>query len=71
MVKKKQKIICSLAIVCEEKKITVYNLAKKLGYHPNKFYSYIMGEYVPSTEMSLMMAKELKCKVEDIFQLKK
>lgn len=71
MVKKEKRIVCHLSKVCEEKKTTVYDLAKRLGYHPNKFYSYIMGSYIPSTEMSLMMAKELKCKVEDIFQLKK
>jgi DNA-binding XRE family transcriptional regulator len=65
----KEKVKCLLAKVCEEKKTTIYDLAKKMGYHPNKFYAYVAGSYTPNVGLVLKMAKHLKCNVEDLFKL--
>ncbi|GEM_PF-4530542 len=65
----KTKVKCFLPQVCEKKKTTIYDLAYKMGYHPNKFYSYVAGVYTPNVGLVLKMAKQLDCKVEDIFSL--
>lgn len=66
---KAEKPKCFLAEVCNEKKITVYDLAKSMGYHPNKFYAYTSGIYTPNVGLALRIAQKLDCKVEDIFKI--
>jgi len=53
----------------EKHKFSQELLAARLGVTRQTIISIEGGKYVPSLELSLKMAKEFKCKVEDIFRI--
>ncbi|MFA5357827.1 MAG: helix-turn-helix transcriptional regulator [archaeon] len=51
----------------EKRELSQEQLAAKLGVTRQTIISIEGGKYVPSLELSLKMAAEFKCKVEDLF----
>jgi putative transcriptional regulator len=49
--------------------ITQGDLAERIGVTRKSINSIENGHFVPSTELALKMSKELKCTVEELFQL--
>ena len=49
--------------------ITQAELSKLIGVSRQTINAIELGKYVPSTLLTLRMAKVFNCKVEDIFQL--
>ena len=49
--------------------LTQGDLAARIGVTRKSVNSIENGHFVPSTELSLRMARVLKCTVEDLFQL--
>lgn len=51
----------------ERKKITQEDLASRMNVSRQTIISIENGKYVPSLELALKLAKEFKCKAEDLF----
>ena len=49
--------------------LTQQALAEQVGCSRQTIHSIESGKFTPSVELSLKIAKILKCKVEDLFQL--
>jgi putative transcriptional regulator len=49
--------------------LTQQALADQVGCSRQTIHSIESGKFIPSVELSLKLAKVLKCKVEDLFQL--
>ena len=58
-----------LAAVRQSRGATAASLAKKAGISRQTIYAIEAGTYVPNTEVSLRIARELEVRVEDIFSL--
>jgi putative transcriptional regulator len=51
--------------------LTQQSLADAVGCSRQTIHSIESGKFIPSVELSLKIAEVLKCKVEDLFQLKR
>lgn len=49
--------------------LTQQDLADRVGCSRQTIHSIESSKFVPSVELALKIAKTLKCKVEDLFQL--
>jgi molybdate-binding protein/DNA-binding XRE family transcriptional regulator len=60
---------CNLKPVRKMKGLSQSRLAERVGVKRQAIYDMESGKYVPNTAVALRMAKELGCRVEDLFSL--
>lgn len=62
------KVECWLERACEKTGTSIYELAYKLGRHPNQLYPYTKGS-MPNIGIALTIADALNVDVNDIWKL--
>jgi putative molybdopterin biosynthesis protein len=67
----KEQVLCNLKSARKTKKLSQIELAQRVGIKRQAVYDMESGRYVPNTALALRLAKELGCKVEDLFALDK
>ncbi|MHC1743044.1 MAG: substrate-binding domain-containing protein [Syntrophobacteraceae bacterium] len=65
----KNQVVCNLKTARKAKGISQSDLAARVGVKRQAIYDMETGRYVPNTTIALRMARELGCKVEDLFRL--
>lgn len=65
----KEMVLCNLKEARRAKGLSQSELAARVGVKRQAIYDMETGRYVPNTVLALRMAKELGCKVEDLFAL--
>ncbi len=65
----KDQVVCNLKPARKSKGLSQTELAVRIGVKRQAVYDMETGRYVPNTALALKMAKELGCKVEDLFSL--
>ena len=60
-------IICRLKPIRQAKGWSQTQLAERIGVKRQAIYDMESGKYVPNTALALGLARELGCKVEDLF----
>ena len=60
-------IICRLKPIRQSKGWSQIQLAERVGVKRQAIYDLESGKYVPNTALALGLARELGCKVEDLF----
>lgn len=60
-----------LKMLREQAHLTQEKLAKKVGTSRQTIYAIEKGDYVPSLKLALLISKEFKSPVEEVFHLKK
>jgi putative molybdopterin biosynthesis protein len=69
MTSAKEDVICNLKTARKRKGLSQSELAERVGIKRQAIYDMETGRYLPNTGLALKMAKELGCKIEDIFAL--
>ena len=65
----KGRVVCNLRSARTAKGISQSELAARVGVKRQAIYDMETGRYVPNTALALRIAKELSCKVENLFAL--
>jgi molybdate-binding protein/DNA-binding XRE family transcriptional regulator len=65
----KDDVVCNLRSFRRARGISQTELAARVGVKRQAVYDMETGRYVPNTVLALRIAKELNCRVEDIFAL--
>lgn len=65
----KDRVICRLKSVRVAKKLSQSELAERVGIKRQAVYDMESGRYMPNTLIALRLARELGCRVEDLFML--
>jgi putative molybdopterin biosynthesis protein len=65
----KEQVLCNLRSARKTKGLSQSELAVRVGVKRQAIYDMETGRYVPNTALALRMAKELGCRVEDLFAL--
>ncbi len=65
----KDRVICNLKSARARKKLSQSELAERVGIKRQAIYDMESGRYMPNTLIALRLAKELDCRVEDLFIL--
>ncbi|HBD08233.1 MAG TPA: XRE family transcriptional regulator [Syntrophobacteraceae bacterium] len=65
----KDQVSCNLRSARRTKGLSQSELAERVGVKRQAIYDMETGRYVPNTALALRMAKELGCRVEDLFAL--
>ncbi len=65
----KQLVICNLRAARKAKGISQSDLAELVGVKRQAIYDMESSRYVPNTSVSLLLAKVLNCRVEDLFSI--
>ncbi len=65
----KQLVICNLKAARKTKGLSQSELAGLVGVKRQAIYDMESGRYVPNTNIALLLAKVLDCKVEDLFSI--
>lgn len=65
----KDRIVCNLKAARKNKGLSQTELAFRIGVKRQAVYDMETGRYVPNTALALKMAKELDCRIEDLFCL--
>ena len=60
-----------LKMLREQAKLTQEKLAKRVGTSRQTIYAIEKGDYVPSLKLALLISKEFKSPVEEVFHLRK
>lgn len=69
MVTTKGQVVCNLKTARKGKGLSQSELAERVGVKRQAIYDMETGRYVPNTTVALRMARELGCRVEDLFAL--
>ncbi len=69
MVPIKELVLCNLGSARKAKRLSQSELAERVGVKRQAICEIETGRYLPNTALALRMAKELGCKVEDLFAL--
>ncbi len=64
-----EEVVCNLKAARKTKGLSQSELALRVGVKRQAIYDMETGKYVPNTALALRMAKELDCRVEDLFSL--
>ncbi len=65
----KEQVVCNLRSARKAKGLSQSELAERVGVKRQAICDMETGRYVPNTAAALRMAKELGCKVEDLFAM--
>ena len=65
----KQLVVCNLKAARKTKGLSQSELAGAIGVKRQAIYDMESGRYVPNTHLALLLAKELGCRVEDLFSI--
>ena len=65
----KQLVICNLRAARKTKGLSQSDLAGQVGVKRQAIYDMESGRYVPNTQVALLLAKVLGCRVEDLFSI--
>jgi len=65
----KDRMLCLLKSVRVRKKLSQSELAERVGIKRQAIYDMESGRYMPNTLTALRLARELECRVEDLFIL--
>ena len=65
----KDQVVCNLRSARKAKGLSQSELAERIGVKRQAICDMESGRYLPNTASALRMAKELSCKVEDLFAL--
>ncbi|MGO9531954.1 MAG: substrate-binding domain-containing protein [Syntrophobacteraceae bacterium] len=65
----KQLVICNLKAARKTKGLSQSELAEQVGVKRQAIYDMESGRYVPNTQVALLLAKVLSCRVEDLFSI--
>jgi len=65
----KNQVVCNLRSARTAKGLSQVELAARVGVKRQAVYDMETGRYVPNTTLALRIAKELSCKVENLFVL--
>jgi len=65
----KDRVICNLKAARVRKKLSQTELAERVGIKRQAVYDMESGRYMPNTLIALRLARELDCRVEDLFIL--
>jgi molybdate-binding protein/DNA-binding XRE family transcriptional regulator len=65
----KDRVICQLKSIRVRKKLSQSELAERVGIKRQAVYDMESGRYMPNTLIALRLARELDCRVEDLFIL--
>jgi putative molybdopterin biosynthesis protein len=65
----KDRMICNLKSARVRKKLSQSELAERVGIKRQAIYDMESGRYMPNTLIALRLARELDCRVEDLFIL--
>ncbi len=65
----KDQVICRLKSARKRKKLSQSELAERVGIKRQAIYDMESGRYTPNTTIALRLAKELECRIEDLFVL--
>ena len=65
----KERVICKLKTARMRKKLSQSDLAERVGIKRQAVYDMESGRYMPNTLIALRLARELECRVEDLFVL--
>ena len=65
----KDRVICNLKPARVRKKLSQSELAERVGIKRQAIYDMESGRYMPNTLIALRLARELDCRVEDLFIL--
>ncbi|MFZ2631487.1 MAG: substrate-binding domain-containing protein [Desulfosalsimonadaceae bacterium] len=65
----RDRVICNLKAARTRKKMSQSELAERVGIKRQAIYDMESGRYMPNTLIALRLAKELDCRVEDLFIL--
>jgi molybdate-binding protein/DNA-binding XRE family transcriptional regulator len=65
----KDRVICNLKSARVRKKLSQSELAERVGIKRQAIYDMESGRYMPNTLTALRLARELDCRVEDLFIL--
>lgn len=62
-----EKIVCRLKEIRQSRGWSQTELAQRIGVKRQAIYDMESGKYVPNTVLALRLAREMNCKVEDLF----
>lgn len=65
----KDRVVCNLKAARKGKGLSQTELASRIGVKRQAVYDMETGRYVPNTALALKIARELDCRVEDLFAL--
>jgi len=65
----KDGVLCNVKAIRITKGLSQKELAERVGIGRQAIYDMESGRYVPNTAVALRLAKELACRVEDLFQM--
>ncbi len=65
----KEQVVCKLKQARVRKKLSQNELAERVGIKRQAVYDMESGRYMPNTLIALRLARELECRVEDLFVL--
>jgi putative molybdopterin biosynthesis protein len=65
----KSGLVCTLKAMRLAKGLSQKDLAQRVGVGRQAIYDMESGRYVPNTAVALRLARELACKVEELFQM--
>ncbi len=65
----KQFVCCNLKAARKAKELSQSELAELVGVKRQAIYDMESGRYVPNTQVALLLAKVLGCRVEDLFSI--
>ena len=65
----RDRVICHLKSARRLKKLSQNELAERVGIKRQAIYDMESGRYTPNTTIALRLAKELACRIEDLFVL--
>jgi molybdate-binding protein/DNA-binding XRE family transcriptional regulator len=65
----KEQVVCKLKPARVRKKLSQNELAERVGIKRQAVYDMESGRYMPNTLIALRLARELECRVEDLFVL--
>lgn len=69
MTENREQVLCNLKAARKTKGLSQSELAARIGVKRQAIYDMEVGKYVPNTALALRMAKELGCRVEELFAL--
>ncbi len=65
----KEQVVCNLKLARKAKGLSQSELAERVGIKRQAIYDMETGRYVPNTALALRLARELGCKVENLFAM--
>ncbi|MFH0783281.1 MAG: helix-turn-helix transcriptional regulator, partial [Pseudomonadota bacterium] len=65
----KDGVLCNVKAIRIAKGLSQKELAERVGIGRQAIYDMESGRYVPNTAVALRLAKELACRVEDLFRM--